>query len=55
MVIPSIERLALFVLPVVALVDAGDSGARSAHMVENGFGDLEPNAKPLEVRGEGSS
>lgn len=54
-VIPSIERLALFVLPVVALVDAGDSGARSAHMVENGFGDLEPNAKPLEVRGEGSS
>ncbi|WP_156170878.1 hypothetical protein [Croceicoccus naphthovorans] len=55
MIIPGIECLALLVLPIVALVDAGDSGTRSADVVENGFGDFKPNAKPLKVRSEGSS
>ena len=46
---PRFQRLALFVEPVIALIDACDPTARSADMVQNRLGDLDPHAQALQA------
>jgi hypothetical protein len=55
MIVPKIERLALFGLPIVSLIDASYPSARSAYMIQHGFGDFEPDTQPLKTRRECSA
>ena len=49
MIIPKIEGLALFELPVMPLIYACDAGARAAHVVQHGLGDFEADSKALKT------
>lgn len=55
MLVPKVERLALFCFPIMPLVYSSDPGARAAHMVEDGFRNLEANPEPLKARRKGSA
>src|SRR5271170_1238197 len=50
---PGVERRALLDRVVVALINADDAGATSGDVVQDGFGDFEPNAELLEARRHG--
>ncbi len=53
MSIPLFQRLSLFFFPVMALIDSRHTCARSADMVEYGFGNFESHPQSLEPRCEG--
>lgn len=52
---PGFEGGALLTLPIVPLVDSGDSAFRAADVVEHRFGHFEAHAKPLQARRDGST
>ena len=47
MLAPGVERRALLISPIVALIDAHHPGAAAGNMVENGLRHLKPNTKLL--------
>src|SRR5580704_3549263 len=49
---PGVQRRALLVGPIVALVDADDSGAAPRNVVENGLSHLKADAELLQARSE---
>jgi hypothetical protein len=52
---PTIERGAFLGRPIVALIHSGNAAAAAANVVQDGFCNLEPDAKPLQARGDCSA
>ena len=52
---PTIERCALLGSPIVTLIDAGNAAAAATNVVQNGFCNFEPDAKPLQAGGDGAA
>ena len=48
---PKLRCVAFFNAPIVALVDAGDPGARSADVIQDCLRDLQSDAEPLQAGG----
>jgi hypothetical protein len=52
---PCVERRALFLRPIVALIDANYARAAARNVIEQGFRDFELNAQPLQAGREAAA
>ena len=55
MIIPEIERLALFRFPVMPLINSRHASSRSTDVVKNCLGDFKADAQPLKSGSERSA